>query len=161
MEQALGWVSKEQVERARQVDVLDYVLRYEPDNVKRVGAAYRMKDHPSIEIKSGKWRWYSQGLYGRSALDYLTDVRGYAFVDAVCLLIGELPQSRVYAAEPKAKASKQAGAVVADATPERLSFIVPRHNKDNNRVIAYLQSRGIDRGLILECIRRGDLYESA
>ena len=28
-------------------------------------------------------------------------------------------------------------------------------------MIAYLQSRGIDKGLILDCIGRGDLYESA
>jgi hypothetical protein len=33
-------------------------------------------------------------------------------------------------------------------------------NKDNNRVIAYLQSRGIDKEIILDCIRRGVLYES-
>jgi len=78
----MGWVSKEQIERARQVDVLDYILRYEYDSVKRVGSAYRRRDHPSIEIKEGKWRWYSRGLYGKTALDYMTDVRGYGLVDA-------------------------------------------------------------------------------
>jgi hypothetical protein len=45
--------------------------------------------------------------------------------------------------------------------PERIPFSPPLRNKDNKRVIAYLQSRGIDRELILNCIERGCLYESA
>jgi len=153
-------VSKEQIERARRVDVLDYILRYEHDNVKRVGGAYRMKDHPSIEIKSGKWRWYSQGLYGKTALDYLTGVRGYGLVDAVCLLIGEQPQGKERLDRPVSNPPKPAVTLKA-MIPERPPFAIPRHHRDNNRVIAYLQSRGIDRGLILDCINRGDLYESA
>ena len=157
----MSWVSKEQIERARQVDVLDYVLRHESDNVKRVGGAYRMRDHPSIEVKSGKWRWYSQGLYGKTALDYLTSVRGYRFVDAVCLLTGELPQDRRYPDHHKHKAPKSQTAHETVAPVERQPFSIPRHNQNNNRVIAYLQSRGIDRDLILDCISRGLLYESA
>ena len=62
----MGWVTQDQIERARQVDVLDYILRHEPDKVKRVGSAYRMKDHPSFEIRSGRWRWYSQGMFGKT-----------------------------------------------------------------------------------------------
>jgi hypothetical protein len=153
----LGWVTKDQIERAREIDVLDYVLRYEHDNVKRVGSAYRMRDHPSIEVKSGKWRWYSQGLYGKTALDYLTDVRGYSLVDAVCMLLNEPPQEKERRDKPKIRAP----APDAKPPPERPAFAIPRHNKNNNRVIAYLRSRGIDKELILDCIRRGILYESA
>ena len=138
----MAWVTKEQIERARQVDVLDYVLKYEAETVKRVGNSYRRKDHPSIEINTGKWRWYSQGLYGKTALDYLTNVQGYALVDAVCLLLGERPQERsvrtvLTASMPQYK-----------PPPERLPFSLPVRHKDNNRIIAYLQSRDIDRNLI-------------
>jgi hypothetical protein len=149
------------MERARQVDVLDYVLRYEHDSVKRVGSAYRRRDHPSIEIKEGKWRWYSQGLYGKTALDYLTDVRGYGLVEAVCLLTGEKPQGKECSDKPVKTPPNQSVAPNAKPPPERTPFAIPRHHKDNNRVIAYLQSRGIDKGLILDCIKRGDLYENA
>ena len=154
-------VSRDQIERARKVDVLDYVLRHEPNNVKRVGSAYRMKDHPSIEIKSGRWRWYSQGLYGKTALDYLINVRGYGFVDAVCHLLGEWAQGYERTYKPVLKARK------TNVTPEpktelvRIPLALPLHHKNNERIIAYLQSRGIDKGLIMDCIRRGDLYESA
>ena len=156
----MGWVTQDQIERARQVDVLDYILRHEPDKVKRVGSVYRMKDHPSFEIGSGRWRWYSHGMFGKTALDYLTDVHGYSFVDAVCHLIGEWPHEKAQVGKLPIK-TKQTPKIEATLTPERHPFSIPRHNKDNNRVIAYMQSRGIDRGLILDCIERGDLYESA
>ena len=45
--------------------------------------------------------------------------------------------------------------------PQRTTLVLPRRNKDNRRFIAYLQSRGINRNLILACIERGNLYESA
>ena len=154
-------VSRDQIERARRVDVLDYVMRHESDNLKRVGSAYRMKDHPSIEVKSGRWRWYSQGLYGKTALDYLVNVRGYGFVDAVCTLLADWPQGQERSEKPKLATPARTLIIEPKLEPKRPSFVLPRHNKDNNRVIAYLQSRGIDKRLILDCIRRGDLYESA
>ena len=154
-------VSRDQIERARNVDVLDYVLKYEQDSIKRVGSAYRMKDHPSIEVKRGRWRWYSQGLYGKTALDYLVNVRGYGFVDAVCHLLGELPQGNERAVNHKFNAPKKTIAPNTTAEQEHPRLILPRRHKNNDRVIAYLQSRGIDKGLAIECIRRNDLYESA
>jgi hypothetical protein len=172
----MGYVSKDQLQRARQVDVLDYVLRCEANNMKRIGNGYRMIDHPSIEIKQGGWRWYSRGLHGRTALDYLTDVRGYRLADAVCLLLCEWPrgndrfdnrlnipqkQSTDTKPEPLAIPSNISQSEQHKKTPPAPPpFIIPRHYKNNNRVIAYLQSRGIERELILDCIRRKDLYES-
>jgi len=74
----------------------------------------------------------------------------------VCF-IGESPQDRKYPDYAKYKTTKP----TAKPIPDRQPFTIPRHNQNNNRVIAYLQSRGIDRGLILDCINRGLLYESA
>jgi hypothetical protein len=173
----MRYVSKDQLQRARQIDVLDYVLRNEKDNIKCVGNGFRMIDHPSIEIKRNGWRWYSRGLSGRTALDYLTNVREYSLIDAVCLLLGEWPRGNE-------RINKQGNTVLkqpTDTKPEPSAipshipqseqhkrtpsgpppFTVPQHYKNNNRIIAYLQSRGIDRELVLDCIRRGDLYESA
>jgi hypothetical protein len=81
----MAYVTKDQIERARQVDILDYILSSEPGNVRRVGGSYRLKDHESLSVTSGKWFWHSHGFGGRTALDFLTDVRGYGLVEAVCL----------------------------------------------------------------------------
>lgn len=142
-------VSKEQIARAKDVPILDYVLSHEPNNVKRVGNEYRLKDH-SVTMSNGKWHWQSHGVGGEkaTALNYLITVRGFGFVDAVRHLAGDDILS--YAIKPKAK-----------PPPERMPFALPPRNRDNTRVIAYLQSRGIEKPLILDCIERGSLYESA
>ncbi len=159
----MGYVTKDQIQRARQVDILDYLLSYESGNIRRVGNGYRLKDHDSLAVTEGKWYWHSRGFGGKTALDYLTDVRGYGLVDAVCLLIGERPVERDRMNDtPRTykKAPVQNITPNAKPPPERVPFSAPLRNRDNRRVIAYLQSRGIDRDLIVSCINQGSLYES-
>jgi hypothetical protein len=159
----MGYVTKEQIERAREVDVLDYILSYESGNIRRVGNGYRLKDHESLAVTAGKWYWHSRGFGGRTALDYLTGVRGYSLIDAVCLLIGERPiEHGIKTDAPGTYKDAPARPITPNAKPppERAPFSMPIRNRDNRRVIAYLQSRGIDRDLITVCINRGSLYES-
>ena len=141
-------VSREQIDRAKQVGILDYVLKHEPDNVRRIGNAYYLKDHESFEISNGLWNWHSQGVGGKNVVDYLMKVRGFSFVDAVRHLAGD-GMTYEYVA-PKAR-----------PPTVRKPFALPPRNSDSERVIAYLQGRGIDRVHILDCIRQGSLYESA
>jgi len=157
----MSYVNKDQIERARQVSALDYVLRHEHDNVKRVGMQYRLRDHDSLSVSEKGWFWHSQDIGGKTALDFLIDVRGYSLVDAVCLLLGEQPHRSGEPDKPNPKAKEQPDQLTPKPPLEHLPFAPPRRNRNNNRVIAYLQSRGIDKGLIQNCIERGDLYESA
>lgn len=77
------------IEQARQMDLLSYLQRYEPSNLKRVaGNVYCTKEHDSLKISNGKWYWWSRGFGGVSALDYLIKVREYSFVEAVEMLTG-------------------------------------------------------------------------
>ena len=44
-------VTKEQIEAAKRVDILDYLLRHEPDNLKREGAnRHTLRDHDSFVV---------------------------------------------------------------------------------------------------------------
>jgi len=155
----MAYVSSDQLERARQIPALDYILRYESGNIKRVGNEYRLRDHKSLAVGNKGWYWHSKGIGSKTALDYLTDVRGYGLVDAVSLLLNEQPHGRENPGRYAKSSSKHKSSQTIDN--ERKRFSIPRHNRNNNRVIAYLQSRGIDKELILNCINRGDLYESA
>ena len=144
----MSGVNREQIESAKKVDILDYILKYEPDNIRRIGNAHYLKDHESFEISNGLWNWHSHGIGGKNVVDYLIKIRGFSFVDAVSHLTGD----------------KVTHTYVTPNTrppPERNPFTLPPRNKDNNQVIAYLQNRGIDKQLISDCIRRGSLYESA
>ena len=147
-------ISKEQIVRAKEVNILEYVLRKEPHNFKKAGNRYVMREHDSFVISNGKWVWNSRGFGANTAtaLNYLIKYHGYSFVDAVRELAGDdlyLPLS----GKPNAKPPP-------GPAPERRPFTLPPRNKNNDRVIAYLLSRGIDRESIDACISAGTLYES-
>ena len=72
------------IEQARQMDLLTYLQHYEPSNLMRIGGnVYCTAEHDSLKISNGKWYWWSRGFGGVSALDYVTKVKKYSFVEAV------------------------------------------------------------------------------
>ncbi|MCL2199926.1 MAG: DUF3991 and toprim domain-containing protein [Defluviitaleaceae bacterium] len=152
----MGRVTKEQLARARETKVLDYILQYEADKFHRVGSGYRSKAHPSLAVNAKGFYWHSHEKGGTTALDYLTNICGYGLVDAVCNILNEKPQERGNII----KSPKQNTTNNTPAPPVQKALSLPLRYKNNNRVIAYLQSRGIDRELIMNCIEQGTLYES-
>ena len=88
----MPYVEPEIIEQVRQIDLLTYLRKFEPDNVEEVKGTknvYRTVDHDSLKISNGKWFWWSQGFGGYNALDYLIKVRNYSFMDAVEILTGK------------------------------------------------------------------------
>jgi hypothetical protein len=140
-------VSDGQIQAARAIDALTYLQRNEPGNLKRVGAnAWQLRDHDSLRLSNGKFYWFSQGIGGASALDFLIAVRGYGFIEAVQLLTaGSFPLS----ATPTAK-----------ATTVHKPFRLPMRRPTSDNAVKYLQGRGIDVNLISPLVERGDIYES-
>ena len=136
------------IEQARQIDLLSYLQRYEPSNLKRVaGNVYCTREHDSLKISNGKWYWWSRGFGGYSALDYLMKVRELGFVEAVQTLTGDMgdwkpPPPAVKKDEPKV-------------------LLLPPRNKDSDKVLQYLFGRGIDYAIVQDCIADGTIYESA
>ena len=136
------------IEQARQIDLLSYLQRYEPGNLKRVaGNVYCTREHDSLKISNGKWYWWSRGFGGFSALDYLMKVRELGFVEAVQTLTGDMgdwkpPPPAVKKDEPKV-------------------LLLPPKNEDSDRVLQYLFGRGIDYAIVQDCIADGTIYESA
>ncbi|MDL2233260.1 DUF3991 and toprim domain-containing protein [Ruminococcaceae bacterium OttesenSCG-928-L11] len=141
-------VSTEQVEQARQVNLLAYLQAHEPDNLRRAGGEYHLADHDSLKISpNGMWNWHSRGFGGRSTLDFLIKVRGMSFVSAVEALCDGRAVS--VPAQPQ-----------LPSRPIRQEFSLPPKSPSSYRVKAYLESRGISKALIDRCIRAGFLYES-
>ena len=136
------------IEQARQMDLLSYIRAYEPSNLVRVGGnVYCTREHDSLKISNGKWYWWSRGIGGVSALDYLIKVKDYGFVEAVEALTGITADWIPPPQTPKKDEPKV--------------LLLPPKNKDCNRVIQYLFGRGIDYQLIQECIAEGTIYESS
>ena len=80
----MPYIAPEIVQEARKMDLLTYLQLYEPSElVHFAGNTFTTKTHDSLKISNGRWMWWSQGIGGRSALDYLIKVRGMAFTEAV------------------------------------------------------------------------------
>ncbi len=143
----MSYVTPEQITKAKEMDLLTYLQLYEPDNLVRFsGETYCTKEHDSLKISNGKWHWFSRGIGGRTALDYLIKVREYSFPQAVELLSGRvvLKPPSFYAPKPE---------------PPKV-FTLPERNTNNDRVRQYLWNRGISADLTDYCIGKGLLYES-
>ena len=52
------------------------------------GTGYHTLTHDSLKISNGMWHWFSRGIGGKTALDYLIHVKGMEFVPAVQVLTG-------------------------------------------------------------------------
>ena len=72
----MSYVSPEAIRQAKQMDLLTYLQSYEPNElVKLSGNTYCTRQHDSLKISNGKWHWFSRGIGGRTALDYLIKVK--------------------------------------------------------------------------------------
>ena len=138
-------VTKEQIKRAKEWDLLTYLQTYEPQELKRSGPnEYCTVTHDSLKISHGMWCWNSRGVGGKTALDYLIKVRGLPFVRAVETLCGNCPPPEAERPKPK----------------PRKPFALPKAAFCPGAVVPYLQNRGIDAEIIGVCMDAGVLYES-
>ncbi len=146
----MPYYDKEQIARAREMDLLTYLRRYEPHELIHDGGdSYRTRTHDSLKLSNGLWQWWSQGIGGRSALDYLTKVRGVDFTEAVGIILQDTPFSTP--AQSRSPPQKN----------EPKPFVLPERYLNHKRVFAYLYSRGIDPEIINHCFRRCKLYQEA
>ena len=144
------WVEKEQIEQAKSIDLLSYLQMTDPYNLKRVSAStYCLRTHDSFTITTKYWRWWSTGIGGKNALDYLTRVMGMKFNEAVIELTGD--PSRY---ESRVIANKQ---LAVEDTERHL--VLPSKCRSSDYLIKYLRKRGIADNVISDFIRRGDIYE--
>ncbi len=145
----MPYIEPEAVLKAKQIDLLSYLQTCEPSNLVRVaGDTYCTREHDSLKISNGKWCWWSRGIGGKTALDYLIKVKGYNFIEAVEALIGQT------AIKPSAFSYAQ-----KEKPPEEKRLLLPELCVYPSRAKAYLMSRGIDEEIIDYCIEIGSIRE--
>lgn len=147
----MPYYTEEQIMKARSIDLLTYLQKYEPTELVHVrGNTYCTREHDSLKISNGKWMWWSRGFGGTSALDYLIKVKGLQFMDAMKILSDDnefaLNNALVLGERSQNKGTRK--------------LLLPEKSETNLEVIRYLTGRGIDRDIIKECIDEGLLYES-
>jgi hypothetical protein len=143
----IPFVLPEAIKKAKEMDVLTYLMNADPFELVRVTSGiYSTKTHDSLKISNGKWMWWSRGIGGKTAVDYLCKVKGMNFTDAVTAVL---------------KVSDVTPAFITNNTiDKKRPFILPRASPNNDTAISYLEQRGIAKNIILWCIEKGIIYES-
>lgn len=101
----------------------------------------------SLRISNGKWCWFSRGIGGRSALDYLIKVKGIPFTQAAEIILGrEAEKPPVFYRQKERKHTE---------------LLMPELSETTEQVEKYLYSRGIHPVIIHYCIENKLLFESA
>lgn len=144
----MPYIAPEAIIEAKKMDLLTYLRNYEPyELVKFSGNTYTTRTHDSLKISNGKWMWWSRGVGGRNALDYLIKVKGLSFVEAVKTIAGHTAvQAPVYE-KPQPK---------EDNRP----LLLPEKSLTTGRITEYLFGRGIDYEIINYCIANELMFES-
>lgn len=143
----MPYITPEAIREARQVDLLTYLKSTSPGELVRIsGDTYCTREHDSLKISNGMWHWFSRGIGGKSALDYLIKVQNYSFIDAVEAIKGRAAVMPSVSYTPKLKEEKQ--------------LLMPKLNESTEAVRKYLLGRGIAGEIIDYCIAQKMLFET-
>ena len=143
----MPYIAPEVITEAKRMDLLTYLREYEPGElVKFSSNTYTTRTHDSLKISNGKWMWWSRGIGGKSALDYLIKVRGMDFVQAVQTIMGNGSVSF-----PTCKNIK---------SYEEQPLLLPQKSPTTEVVFDYLFGRGIDYEIINYCLEQELIIES-
>lgn len=144
----MSYIAAEDVAKAKEMDLLTYLRNYEPQELVHVsGNTYCTREHDSLRISNGKWCWFSQGIGGRSALDYLIKVKGIPFTQAAEIILGREAEKPPVFYRQKERRSTE--------------LLMPELSETTEQVEKYLYSRGIHPVIIRYCLDNRLLFESA
>ncbi len=103
--------------------MLSYLQKYEPDELVRISNnTYTTRTHDSLKISNGLWMWWSHGVGGKNAINYLMTVKGMTFVEAVSVIAkDEAVINKTYIPPKK----------------EEMKLILPKKASDNNEIINF------------------------
>lgn len=149
-------IPKEDIEAARNMSTKDVISARTGWSFERAGSEWHCKEHDSLVVFRDEkgWKWYSRGLKGASALDFLINAENIEFQEAVSQLSGK--SYEVFRRSEFDKPKQEQPRVLVLPPPAKKQN--GEHNFNN--VFAYLNhTRGIERSVIEWCIKQRILYQ--
>lgn len=115
----MGYVTPEQIAKAKEMDLLTYLQIFEPTELVKVSPnTYCTREHDSLKISNGKWCWHSRGIGGKNALKYLIEVKNIPFTEAVEIITGQAAVMPSFPRSPTVSPPKTQGTVAAKGQPK-------------------------------------------
>lgn len=140
--------TQNQINKAKNIDLLDYLRQRGYSLFQSAANEYRLKEHDSLVISNNKWKWFSQDI-GGDTLDFVTKYEGKSFKEAMEILLGEKGREPV----------KQYDSKNAEKEIKEISEL-PEKADNYSRLFAYLtKARKIDVEIIQDMINDGKLYQ--
>ena len=140
------YFTKEQREQARRTDLANFLIS-QGEKVKKSGSEYEWLDgSQKVTIRGHLW-YHQYEQKGGDAIDFIRKFYNKDYAEAVQMLL-----------------SNYDGQIVNLQTTEREQkpFILPPRNDRMSRVFSYLLlTRGIDKDVLFEFVRKKMIYESA
>lgn len=140
------YFTKEQREQARRTDLANFLIR-QGEKVKKSGSEYEWLDgSQKVTIRGHLW-YHQYKLKGGDTVDFVRRFYNKNYAEAVQILLNDC-----------------GGQIVNLQTTEREQnpFILPPRNDRMSRVFSYLLlTRGIDKDVLFEFVRKKMIYESA
>ena len=138
--------TKEQREQARQTDLANFLVS-RGEKVRKSGSEYEWLDgSQKVTIRGHLW-YHQYEQKGGDAVDFVRRFYNKDYAEAVQILLNDC-----------------GGQIVNSQTTERerKPFILPARNDRMSRVFSYLLlTRGIDKDVLFEFVRKKMIYESA
>ena len=138
--------TKEQREQARQTDLANFLVS-RGEKVRKSGSEYEWLDgSQKVTIRGHLW-YHQYEQKGGDAVDFVRRFYNKDYAEAVQILLNDC-----------------GGQIVNSQTTERerKPFILPARNDRMSRVFSYLLlTRGIDKDVLYEFVRRKMIYESS
>jgi hypothetical protein len=147
--------TNEQIERAKSVDIADFMKQrgYEIHKDSRNQVSIKNFGGLVINPNSNEWYWHSKNVGGKGVVSLLQNLEGFTFPDAMRNVIGEdYNHTQIF---PKYKSFSP------HSEPEKAKeFQMPEKNSDHKGMYAYLaQTRKISPFVINEFLKQNLIYQ--
>lgn len=141
-------ISKKDLAKVKELDLLTYFQNYDPDELIRCGRTdYKTRSHGSLHMSNGMWCWWAHSIGGKTALDYFVKVEGWDFLDAALHLL------KLIKTKEPVQAHQQKPVLP-------LPFHLPSKSDSSNIIIDYLcKKRCLNEEIVKSLIQQNLIYE--
>lgn len=144
----MPYILPEQIKELQKIDLLTYLQNFEPNElIHEGGNNYCTRSHDSLKISNGLWNWFSKGIGGNNAIDYLIKVKNYTFLEAVQLLSDCKVKTVPFSVSSERKVHQKS------------EIKIPKKSNSFNIAKEYLINRGIAESIIDECFQNNLIYQ--
>lgn len=141
------YFSQEQIRELKKIDLLTYLQNYEPNELVHIsGNNYCTRTHDSLKISNGLWNWFSKGIGGKNAIDYLIKVKNYTFIEALQLLAN-------------CNIKNISFSVSSNKEKKKSNIVIPSKSDSFIKAKEYLINRGIAEEIVDECEKNNLIYQ--